>query len=360
MLESFKTNAELTKEGTSFEDIECGILYTLQGFHYPVIDGIPRMLPNPQKLFPGFYSKWKAELHKIPELKLSTVSGSSLQFITDYQPTLKRFGREWKKHNLEGLTWGLDQETRISHFLTYMDISKEELKNKLILDAGAGSGQLTCKLANYGCTIVGIDLSPSIEEGWRNRKKFSPGNYQNILLVQGNLMNPPFPANTFELIHSSGVLHHTPDTKKAFFKVSDLCKPGGKFAVWLYSINEGSFLPVFPFISKRFLSVNTKTLRKFTPKLPAAFLYNSILTYVFIHHSFYKLNTLLRGRKHEQTVRERVTSLFDCLAPPFVWQHDPEDVMRWFKMSGYTEIKDCSIPGDPDGFNICGVKMPTD
>ena len=352
----FSSHEEVSGSGLVFEDIDEGLLVSEKGFHYPVTGGIPRMLPNPRQLFASFYSKWRSKIAEIKGLEQPAKTGPADSFLTEYLPTLLRFGREWKKHNIQGLTWGLDEETRIHHYFQYMDARKEDLAGKFVLDAGAGTGQLSCNLSRFGCTMVGIDLSHSIEVGWQLRKTFAPDHYQNILFVQGNLMHPPFRSHTFDFVHSSGVLHHTPDTHAAFTEVAKLVKEGGKYAIWLYSKNKGSDLPLIPFIGLKALSVNTKKLRTFSPKIPPAFLYQLIYLYCGLHQLAYKLNALVRGRKHEQRLRERVTSLFDNLAPPFVWQHEPEEVAGWFQKDGFVYIKDTSIPGDPDGFNICGTK----
>lgn len=61
--------------------------------------------------------------------------------------------------------------------------------------------------------------------------------------------------------------------------------------------------------------------------------------YFEIFHAFYKANELVRGRKHNQTVKERVTSLFDTLAPPYNFKHTEEEVKGWFEEEGFKDIE---------------------
>ena len=63
-----------------------------------------------------------------------------------------------------------------------------------------------------GGRIVGVDLSThSIDLA-----QDFVGLRENVFLVQADLFALPFERETFQHIYSIGVLHHTPDTKRAF------------------------------------------------------------------------------------------------------------------------------------------------
>jgi hypothetical protein len=102
--------------------------------------------------------------------------------------------------------------------------------------------------------------------------------------------------------------------------------------------------------------VSVARLRTFTPRLPPSVLYAALCAYATAFQAAYVANRVLRGRPHDQSIRERVTSLFDTLAPPFVWRHDPEEVAGWFREQGYVDIADTSLPEDVHGFNVRGVR----
>ncbi|MCX4351268.1 MAG: class I SAM-dependent methyltransferase [Lachnospiraceae bacterium] len=55
-------------------------------------------------------------------------------------------------------------------------------------------------------------------------------------MIKADLMNLPFADNSFDYIHSDGVLHHTPDTKLAMKALYDKVRPGGVF--WFYIYKE--------------------------------------------------------------------------------------------------------------------------
>jgi len=58
---------------------------------------------------------------------------------------------------------------------------------------------------------------------------------KGIRFIQTNLFMPPIRPQSMDIVISNGVLHHTYDTKKAFFSISRLVKPGGYIVIGLYN-----------------------------------------------------------------------------------------------------------------------------
>jgi SAM-dependent methyltransferase len=54
----------------------------------------------------------------------------------------------------------------------------------------------------------------------------------------GDAENLPFASNSFDLVYSWGVLHHTPDTEGAIAEVRRVLKPGGQARVMLYHLRS--------------------------------------------------------------------------------------------------------------------------
>ena len=169
-------------------------------------------------------------------------------------------------------------------------------------------------------------------------------------------MRPPFRDASFDGVHSSGVLHHTPDTRHALAAVALLVRPGGSLAVWLYHHGPPTRVPWLPFVRARWAAVPESFLRPWTTRLPPRILFALIQAYALVFHAFYSMGAKLRGTRHEQTVRERATSLFDSLAPPFVWRHRPEEVAAWFGELGFTAVRETSLPGETAGFAVTGLR----
>ncbi|GDX52613.1 hypothetical protein LBMAG27_16600 [Bacteroidota bacterium] len=360
-LHEFETTTEKNKFGEIEIDVITGVLVSSSGNIYPIISGVPRMVEGAFYMYESFREKWNSKLAELEMINPVSMKKPSEAFMIGLYPTLKRFEKQWKDHKLEEHTWTLDQKTRVDNFLKYEDATADELKNKWVLDAGAGTGQLTCSYAKYlDCEVVGLDLQPSVVRGWLNRENFAGENFTRIHIVQGSATAPPFKNDSFDFIHSSGVLHYLPESTRAGFDpLSKLVKHGGKFGVWLYKKTMDEKYPVVPFVPSRILGAKVSTLRKVTPNMNPKFLYALTWIYAAAFQFSYKAIAMVKGKKHNQTIRERVTSMFNTFAPPFVRKHTVEEVMQWYKENGFVNVKDTSIPDcftEQFGFNIVGTK----
>jgi len=63
-----------------------------------------------------------------------------------------------------------------------------------------------------------------------------PGKFQ-----QQTLRNSTFADESFDLVYSHGVLHHTPDTAKAIREIHRVLRPGGRAIVMLYHRNSYNY-----------------------------------------------------------------------------------------------------------------------
>jgi hypothetical protein len=44
------------------------------------------------------------------------------------------------------------------------------------------------------------------------------------------------------------------------------------------------------------------------------------------------------------------------LAPPFVWRHNFVEVSNWFREAGFQGVRDTTLPEDPIGVAVTGVR----
>jgi 2-polyprenyl-3-methyl-5-hydroxy-6-metoxy-1,4-benzoquinol methylase len=102
---------------------------------------------------------------------------------------------------------------------------------KRILDVGCGPGWITVQYARHGARLDSVDLTPRAVE-LTNAHLAHHGLAGSVQV--GNAEELPFPDATFDLVVSSGVLHHTPDTQKAFTECFRVLRPGGKAKITLY------------------------------------------------------------------------------------------------------------------------------
>ena len=102
-----------------------------------------------------------------------------------------------------------------------------------IADVGCGTGQMSLFLARAGRRIVGADLTrASLRLAAAAAHRFGLGGVQ---FVQMDLNRPALRRGAFDVVYSSGVLHHTPDPRAAFAQLATLARPGGMIIVGLYN-----------------------------------------------------------------------------------------------------------------------------
>ena len=99
-----------------------------------------------------------------------------------------------------------------------------------ILDAGCGIGRLSYAMAELGAEVISMDYNDIAVKIAQEYLKDNP----RVSVIQGDILNPPLKPNSFDLILSWGVLHHTGDSKVAFDQLVPLVKNEGIFFVMLY------------------------------------------------------------------------------------------------------------------------------
>jgi SAM-dependent methyltransferase len=100
-----------------------------------------------------------------------------------------------------------------------------------VLEIGVGLGADHQRFAEAGADLYGIDLTPRAVEFVRQRLAVMGLSSQ---LQIGDAENLEFPDDTFDLVYSWGVIHHSPDTARAAREILRVLKPGGIFRVMVY------------------------------------------------------------------------------------------------------------------------------
>jgi SAM-dependent methyltransferase len=100
-----------------------------------------------------------------------------------------------------------------------------------VLEIGCGLGTDGAQFAEAGADYTGVDLTEAAVELARKRFEFFdlPGKFQTA-----DAENLDFADESFGLVYSHGVLHHTPDTQKAIDEIHRVLRPGGRAVVMLY------------------------------------------------------------------------------------------------------------------------------
>lgn len=98
----------------------------------------------------------------------------------------------------------------VAKFLGSLDLQIDE--NSLVLDAGSGTGIVTLGFHSAGFRprkTIALDLSfNSLEVSREQFEKDKNADAENICPVQGNILQLPFPDETFDLVLTCGVLEY--------------------------------------------------------------------------------------------------------------------------------------------------------
>jgi ubiquinone/menaquinone biosynthesis C-methylase UbiE len=100
-----------------------------------------------------------------------------------------------------------------------------------VLEIGCGLGTDGAQFAEAGADYTGVDLTDAaIELAQKRFELFNlSGKFQTA-----DAEKLDFPDDSFDLVYSHGVLHHTPDTDRAVREIYRVLRPGGRAVVMLY------------------------------------------------------------------------------------------------------------------------------
>jgi SAM-dependent methyltransferase len=195
--------------------------------------------------------------------------------------------------------------------------------NKLVLECGCGTGQLSHFLQLNNNHVLGIDLSLAslalaLEHKARNQLVRSA-------FAQMSIFNLAVKDASFDVVISHGVLHHTHDARRAFAHIVRKAKPGGLVVVGLY--NRYARIPTW---------LRSQVIGLAGPKI-----------------DFVVRRRIHDARKAEIWIRDQYYN------PHETW-HSVDEVLGWFDENG-VEYLNCVPPIlDTDGETAPGYAAKTD
>jgi len=143
-----------------------------------------------------------------------------------------------KKAEVHSLDWYLEVESyRYNEYAPWMLETMEFSKHsgKKVLEIGAGMGTDLAQFAKQGALVTDYDLSAHhlalAQENFKLRGltgKFFHGDAETL----------PFEDNSFDLVYSNGVIHHTPNTSQVIKEIFRVLKPQGKIIIMVYAENS--------------------------------------------------------------------------------------------------------------------------
>jgi SAM-dependent methyltransferase/uncharacterized protein YbaR (Trm112 family) len=324
--------------------VESGLIICECGLRYPLIEGIPRLLPPGLQsmlweMHPEFFRTHCDSLPKelLPEETKPASKRAEDEALSAQRDTARSFGYEWQAFS-EMLP---DYE---SNFRWYFErFPADSFAGKLILDAGCGTGRHTFHMARSGASqVVAMDFSQAIEVAARNNRE-NP----NTHFVQADIYHPPFLPGTFDFVYSLGVLHHLPEPEKGFRTLLPLLKPGDYMNIYLYWNLEGEAA-----WRRAALSVVTG-VRRVTTRLPHGLLKKlSWLIAAGFQVAFVLPSRALARFSLTRTLADRVplghyrkysfrvlyTDQFDRFSAPIENRYSRAEVASWFERARMEDV----------------------
>jgi len=158
---------------------------------------------------------------------------ASKEYWTEHNVTL-HYEFSTKEESLEYFHWRNDQ---YFNYIELMPVSGFD--GKCVLDYGCGPGHDLIGFGTYSACkrLVGVDVSSSSVAESRVRLALH-GISAETMVLDSRVIELPFEDATFDHIHSSGVLHHTPDPVAILKELKRVLKPEGSINVMVYNYDS--------------------------------------------------------------------------------------------------------------------------
>jgi 2-polyprenyl-3-methyl-5-hydroxy-6-metoxy-1,4-benzoquinol methylase len=224
------------------------------------------------------------------------VWSSNLNKSKDEIETIESFNYQWSnltnaKHILSDKNWTDNVQ---DYILDELQVEREWLNGKTVIDVGCGGGRWTYGFAKLGCKVTASDVS----DGPCN---YTKQHIPEAEVIQSDLFELPekFGGRKFDVVWCWGVIHHTANPKLAFDILTKLMRPdGGIIHLYVYSLDRGNRVKLLRKILGIFSLKTRERLIRFMIK-----------------------SGLLHGDVH---------GCFDALSPKLNFEIDESDLKEWF------------------------------
>jgi len=144
------------------------------------------------------------------------------------------YGKDITREQLLEALDALEDMFRLREHMAAVEMPLSDLDGKRVLEIGPGAGGHSALFARHGAIVTAIDITEARAEATAAKFKLLGADERGCRALQGDAEKLPFPDDSFDIVYSNGVLHHTSDTGKAIDEVWRVLKPGGRAVIMLY------------------------------------------------------------------------------------------------------------------------------
>ena len=174
----------------------------------------------------------RADTLRAPQVQTGDAYKDEVQRQWDNDPAGSHYVKEAVPHTLP---WFVEAEAyRYGEYAPWMAETMEFGRHagERVLEIGGGMGTDLSQFARHGAHVTDLDLSSGhltlAQENFRLR-----GLTGEFVLHDAESLGCA--DNTFDLVYSNGVLHHTPNTRDVVREIRRVLKPGGRAIVMMYA-----------------------------------------------------------------------------------------------------------------------------
>jgi len=128
----------------------------------------------------------------------------------------------------------LEDMFRFRAHMAVVEMPLADLAGKQVLEIGPGAGGHSALFAKHGAIMTSVDLTAHRARATQAKYQLMGDAAKGCGALQGDAERLPFADETFDIVYSNGVLHHTLDTERAIGEVHRILKPGGQGVIMLY------------------------------------------------------------------------------------------------------------------------------
>lgn len=206
----------------------------------------------------------------------------------------------------------------------------------VVLDVGCGAGVLSTYIKKTFAIKRLYAGDISIESLKKAKEK-------GLVVINLDNLALPFKDKVADVVVSGGVIHHTPNPRKAFSELSRVTKRGGE--MWLVVYNKRHpYFYLYTYVGSFFRIIKKIFIGEFLINYVGIFLYYCI---------YYILQIIVRKNFRPMQFSQAVNMFYDTFMTPIASFHTFEEIGSWAKEENFKIIaKRTEVAGQVLSFRL--------